>query len=80
MSQSISIASSPMDRRLPPKLRERVLARLGFAGTLAPTFENLRAIYATWCRGVPFDNVRKLIHVRAGNSRSAARKYGGGFS
>ena len=67
MSQSIPTASSPMDRKLPPKLRERVLAKLGFAGTPAPTFENLGAIYAAWCRGVPFDNVRKLIHVRAAN-------------
>ena len=56
-----------MKDELPPSLQERVLARLGFADSPAPTFENLRAIYAAWCRKVPFDNVRKLIHVRAGN-------------
>ena len=26
--------------------------------------EGLRALYAAWCHAVPFDNVRKLIHVR----------------
>ena len=68
MGQCISTASPRVDAKLSPPLRERVLAKLGFAGSPAPTFENLGAIYAAWCRGVPFDNVRKLIHVRAGNS------------
>jgi len=56
-----------VDDELTPSLQERVLTRLGFARSLPPTLENLRAIYAAWCRKVPFDNVRKLIHVRAGN-------------
>ncbi len=68
MSQSVAIANSPVERELPPQLQERVLVKLGFSGSPAPTFENLRAIYAEWCRSVPFDNVRKLIHVRAGNA------------
>jgi len=50
------------------KLRERVLARIGFSAPPEPTLEGLRAIYAAWCRRVPFDNVRKLIHVRRGNA------------
>ena len=27
----------------------------------------LADLYGAWCRRVPFDNIRKLIHVRAGN-------------
>ena len=56
-----------MNDWLTPSLQERVLAKLEFASAPTPTLENLRAIYAAWCRKVPFDNVRKLIHVRAGN-------------
>jgi N-hydroxyarylamine O-acetyltransferase len=70
MDQLISAGDSPHEDKLAPELVERVLAKLGFAGTPASTLENLCAIYAAWCQGVPFDNVRKLIHVRAGNSGS----------
>ena len=52
---------------LAPELVERVLARLGFAQRPEPTLENLRRLYAAWCQRVPFDNVRKLIHVSTGN-------------
>jgi N-hydroxyarylamine O-acetyltransferase len=44
-----------------------VLARLGFANRPEPSFERLCAIYSAWCQRVPFDNVRKLIYLRAGN-------------
>jgi arylamine N-acetyltransferase len=44
-------------------LLERVLMRLGLAYRPASDFEGLQALYAAWCRTVPFDNVRKLIHV-----------------
>lgn len=50
-----------MDRAL----TERVLAKLGFTVAPEPTLTALAALYATWCRKVPFDNVRKLIHVRS---------------
>ena len=46
---------------------EQVLAKLG-APALRADESGLRAIYAAWCRCVPFDNVRKLIHVRSGNA------------
>lgn len=52
---------------LHPALLERVLESLGFAHFPEPTQQGLRAIYAAWCQRIPFDNVRKLIHVRAGN-------------
>lgn len=58
------IASSD---RLAGDLLERVLGKLGWNRRPEPTLENLGAIYGAWCQRVPFDNSRKLIHVRAGN-------------
>ena len=44
-------------------LLERVLAKLGLSSRPAPTLDGLQTLYAAWCRKVPFDNVRKLIHI-----------------
>jgi N-hydroxyarylamine O-acetyltransferase len=44
-------------------LLERVLMKLGLSERPAPTLDGLQTLYAAWCRKVPFDNVRKLIHV-----------------
>ncbi|MGA8705642.1 MAG: arylamine N-acetyltransferase [Steroidobacteraceae bacterium] len=52
---------------LPPPLLERVLQRLGFQSRPKLAFEPLRRLYTAWCQRVPFDNLRKLIHVRAGD-------------
>lgn len=52
---------------LPPPLVERVLLRLGFGSRPEPALASLRRLYAAWCQRVPFDNLRKLIHVRAGD-------------
>lgn len=49
-------------------LLERVLSQLGFSNPPAPAFDGLCRIYSAWCQKVPFDNVRKLIHVRSGHS------------
>jgi N-hydroxyarylamine O-acetyltransferase len=49
---------------LAPALVERVLARLGLTFRPEPTLEGLKMVYGAWCLGVPFDNVRKLIHLR----------------
>ena len=51
------------DTPLPTPLRDAVCARLGIAPA-PPTLEFLEAVYAAWCRRVPFDNVRKLIALR----------------
>lgn len=48
---------------LAPSLIEQVLSKLELPARPAPTLDGLRALYAAWCRGVPFDNVRKLIHL-----------------
>lgn len=65
---NIVLMSNTHDTLLSSELGERVLTRLGFSRTPEPTPDGLRALYAAWCRQVPFDNVRKLIHVRSGNS------------
>jgi acetyl-CoA synthetase len=49
---------------LPGELTDSVLAKLGFLSRPAATLDGLRAVYSAWCRRVPFDNIRKLIHVR----------------
>jgi N-hydroxyarylamine O-acetyltransferase len=48
---------------LSPDLLERVLMKLGLSCRPAPPLDGLQTLYAAWCRKVPFDNVRKLIHV-----------------
>jgi N-hydroxyarylamine O-acetyltransferase len=56
-----------MQQALKGELVERVLERLGFAARPDTSLAGLAQVYGAWCRQVPFDNVRKLIHVRAGN-------------
>jgi len=53
--------------RLQEQLVERILARLGFNRRPTPTIDALRSLYSAWCERVPFDNIRKLIHVRGAN-------------
>ena len=53
---------------LPEPLIERILTRLGFNDRPAPTIDGLCSLYSMWCERVPFDNIRKLIHVRAANA------------
>ena len=36
-------------------LLERVLTKLGLSDRPAPTLDGLQALYAAWCRKVPFD-------------------------
>jgi arylamine N-acetyltransferase len=44
-------------------LTERVLERLGCSAVPSADLNGLNALYSAWCRKVPFDNIRKLIHV-----------------
>lgn len=54
-------------RALQDALVDAVLGRLDFSGRPEPTLAGLRSIYSAWCGRVPFDNMRKLIHVRRGD-------------
>ena len=53
---------------LPEELLERVLLRLGFNKQPAPDFAGLSQLYTRWGQSIPFDNVRKMIHMRGGKS------------
>src|SRR5436190_9744511 len=53
-------------RALPESLVGPILERLGFNRRPEPVLSSLRELYDRWGRCVPFDNVRKLIHVRSG--------------
>jgi arylamine N-acetyltransferase len=57
------------DPGLREDLVESVLEKLELARRPEPTVQGLKAIYSAWCRRVPFDNIRKLIHVRSRDSR-----------
>ena len=48
-------------------VRDRILERLGFASPPTTDLDGLRSLYAAWCARVPFDNVRKMIALRAGD-------------
>lgn len=52
---------------LDPSLIESVLQKLGLSSFPDASLDGLRFLYGAWCANVPFDNVRKLIHVRSGN-------------
>ncbi|MGZ4961700.1 MAG: arylamine N-acetyltransferase [Limisphaerales bacterium] len=62
----MNAASSPPPV-LTPNVREKVLTRLGLSREPKLTLSGLQEFYAAWCAHVPFDNVRKLIHVRSHN-------------
>jgi N-hydroxyarylamine O-acetyltransferase len=49
-------------------LVEDVLGKLGFSDQPEPALSGLSAIYQAWCEKVPFDNVRKLIHLAGGRA------------
>lgn len=58
----------PQDPLLPEALLEPVLAKLGFTHRPGTSFDDLVSIYRAWSHRVPFDNIRKLIHLRSGKA------------
>ena len=56
------------------ELTEAVLAKLGFPDRPAPDRAGLDAVYAAWCRKVPFDNLVKRIHLVSGSSDSVPER------
>lgn len=55
--------------KLAPDLLELVLERLGLSRQPEPSLNGLKTLYAAWCSKVPFDNIRKLIHLRQSDPR-----------
>ncbi len=49
-------------------LLEAVLERLDLSARPEATPEGLRRTYAAWCAHIPFDNTRKMIHIRSASS------------
>lgn len=49
---------------LEPFLVEQVLERLGLSDRPTVSLDGLAMLYAAWGQRVPFDNIRKLIHLR----------------
>jgi N-hydroxyarylamine O-acetyltransferase len=50
-------------------LLTRVMDRLGIYGDVPNSREGLALVYGAWSRTVPFDNIRKMISLRAGGQR-----------
>jgi N-hydroxyarylamine O-acetyltransferase len=57
---------------LSPSTTEAVLAKLGFSTSPDPDLAGLDAVYGAWCRGVPFDNLVKRIHLANGSAERIA--------
>ncbi|HTH51816.1 MAG TPA: arylamine N-acetyltransferase [Pyrinomonadaceae bacterium] len=55
----------------PPALSKdllgRLTERLGIPSNLATHLDGLRTVYRAWCSNIPFDNMRKMISLRAGS-------------
>ena len=54
---------SATTQQLPTGLVERALEKLGRSALPSLDLKGLSELYGAWCRRVPFDNVRKLIHL-----------------
>lgn len=50
---------------LSPELVENILTQLGLSGPPSINIAGLTSVYRAWCRRVPFDNIRKRIHLTA---------------
>jgi len=51
------------DQELFNPLVERILTKLELSVHPSADMDGLRSIYGAWCHKVPFDNVRKLVHL-----------------
>ncbi len=49
------------------ELRDRVTERLGFSSAPSLDLSGLKALYGAWCVTIPFDNLCKMIALRAGD-------------
>ncbi|MBU1564608.1 MAG: arylamine N-acetyltransferase [Proteobacteria bacterium] len=59
------------DARLDNELVTRILAKLGLddrPATSLQGIQGLKAIYGAWCQKIPFDNLKKRIHLESSTS------------
>jgi hypothetical protein len=50
---------------------QQLKAELGLPDTVPTDVPGLRTVYSAWCNAMTFDNIRKLISLRAGDERLA---------
>jgi N-hydroxyarylamine O-acetyltransferase len=62
----------PSVHSLRQELLGRVLLRLGLRAPVPNDLEGLASVYRAWCEHVPFDNIRKMISLRAGEGSTLA--------
>jgi N-hydroxyarylamine O-acetyltransferase len=55
------------DDLLSEALLDRILEKLDLPAEPPPDLDGLAEVYGAWCTKVPFDNLRKLIHLGSGN-------------
>ncbi len=58
----------PKTDQLSPELVEQILTKLGFSEPPSVDFTGLSRLYKAWCHKVPFDNIRKRIHLAKNNA------------
>lgn len=54
-----------MQEEVSPELIDRTCEKLGLSKRPSPDLAGLQTIYEAWSRKVPFDNIRKIIHVNS---------------
>lgn len=59
--------SADSEEYLPEPLLRKVLEALEIERTLPVGMDLLKSVYEAWCRSIPFDNVRKVLHLASGN-------------
>ncbi len=63
----MAITNITYKNRLDDKLLERILSKLCLKSFPPLNLKGLETVYAAWCRSIPFDNIRKLIHLESEN-------------
>jgi N-hydroxyarylamine O-acetyltransferase len=61
----VPLSSAPP---LSSELRDRVLDRFGLSSAPPTNLTGLQLLYGRWCEKVPFDNIRKMIALRTGDT------------
>lgn len=57
----------PKTDSLSPALVEQILIKLGFSEQPPVDYAGLSSLYKAWCHKIPFDNIRKRIHLAENN-------------